>query len=126
MKGVEGIAGVRFGRLAPTLSVTSIAAAVDFYVRLLGFEKKFENGNPVGFMILRKDEAELHITLDKGHKAKAHNVAHLMVDNAAVLYDHCTTNDVRIIKGMRDAEYGLRGFVFADPDGNRIDVGQIL
>ncbi|MGD0607317.1 MAG: hypothetical protein ABSA53_27510 [Streptosporangiaceae bacterium] len=27
---------------------------------------------------------------------------------------------------LRDADYGLRGFVFADPDGNRIDVGQRL
>jgi len=25
-----------------------------------------------------------------------------------------------------DADYGLRGFVIADPDGNRIDVGQQL
>ena len=35
-------------------------------------------------------------------------------------------NGVRIIKGLRDADHGLRGFVFADPDGNRIDVGQQL
>lgn len=32
----------------------------------------------------------------------------------------------RFIKGLRDADYGLRQFVFADPDGNRIDVGQEL
>ena len=31
-----------------------------------------------------------------------------------------------IVKGLRDAGYGLRGFVMADPDGNRIDVGQRL
>jgi hypothetical protein len=36
------------------------------------------------------------------------------------------SNQVRIVKGLRDADYGLRGFVFADPDGNRIDVGQKL
>ena len=29
-----------------------------------------------------------------------------------------------IVKGLRDAPYGLR--VFADPDGNRIDVGERL
>jgi catechol 2,3-dioxygenase-like lactoylglutathione lyase family enzyme len=33
---------------------------------------------------------------------------------------------VRIVKGVRDADYGMRTFVFADPDGNRIDVGEDL
>jgi hypothetical protein len=43
-----------------------------------------------------------------------------------LLYDHLVANGARIIKGLRDADYGLRNFVFADPDGNRIDVGQEL
>jgi hypothetical protein len=30
------------------------------------------------------------------------------------------------VKAMRNADYGLRTFAFADPDGNRIDVGQRL
>ena len=45
---------------------------------------------------------------------------------AAVLYEHLVSNGVRIVKGLRDADYGLRGLVLADPDGNRIDVGQQL
>jgi catechol 2,3-dioxygenase-like lactoylglutathione lyase family enzyme len=120
------LADVRFGRLAPTLSVANVEAALKFYVGVLGFEKKFENGTPVGFAILRKDDAELHITLNKTHKPTVQNVAHLMVDDATALYEHCVESGVRIVKGLRDAEYGLRGFVFSDPDGNRIDVGQRL
>jgi predicted enzyme related to lactoylglutathione lyase len=41
-----------------------------------------------------------------------------------VLHDHLVARGARIVKAMRDADYGLRTFVFADPDGNRIDVGQ--
>jgi catechol 2,3-dioxygenase-like lactoylglutathione lyase family enzyme len=48
------------------------------------------------------------------------------VDDAVALHEHLVANGVRIVKGLRDADYGLRGFVFADPDGNRIDVGQRL
>jgi catechol 2,3-dioxygenase-like lactoylglutathione lyase family enzyme len=48
----------------------------------------------------------------------------MLVSDASALYAVCERNGVRIIKGLRDADYGLRGFVFADPDGNRIDVGQ--
>ncbi len=86
----------------------------------------FENGNPVGFVILKRDAAELHLTVARNHRAGTHNVAHLMVADATALHDHLVANGTRIVKGLRDADYGLRGFVFADPDGNRIDVGERL
>ena len=54
------------------------------------------------------------------------NVAHLMVSDATRLHDHLVADGVRIVKGIRDADYGLRGFVFEDVDGNRIDVGEEL
>ena len=54
------------------------------------------------------------------------NVAHLMVDDARALHDHCVAHGVTIVKPLRDADYGMRTFVLADPDGNRIDVGQDL
>jgi catechol 2,3-dioxygenase-like lactoylglutathione lyase family enzyme len=117
---------VRFGRLAPTLPVTDIPRAVEFYSTVLGFRKVFENGSPVGFVILKKDAAELHLTLHKAHKVGVQNLAHLLVEDATALHDHLERHHVRIIKSLRDADFGLRCFVFADPDGNRIDVGQTL
>jgi catechol 2,3-dioxygenase-like lactoylglutathione lyase family enzyme len=117
---------VRFGRMAPCISVADIARAVAFYTTVFGFEKVFENGEPVGFVILEKEAAELHLSLDKKHKPTIQNLAHLMVDDASALYAHCEAHKVKIIKTMRDADFGLRCFVFADPDGNRIDVGQDL
>lgn len=116
----------RFGRAAPTISVTDIASALAFYVDVLGFAKTFENGDPVGFVILTRDAAELHLTRNPGHRASVQNVAHLLVSDARALYDHLIARDTRIIKRLRDAPYGLRQFVFADPDGNRIDVGETL
>ena len=118
------VTAIQFGRMAPTVTVSDIPAAIRFYTAILGFEKTFENGNPVGFVILEKDHAELHLSLNPHHKGTAQNVAHLLVSDASALYAVCERNGVRIIKGLRDADYGLRGFVFADPDGNRIDVGQ--
>ena len=117
---------VRFGRLAPTIPVSDIPRAVEFYTSVLGFRKTFENGTPVGFVILKKDAAELHLTLDSNHKPAARNLAHLMVEDATALHGQLEHRKVRIIKALRDADFGLRCFVFADPDGNRIDVGQAL
>jgi catechol 2,3-dioxygenase-like lactoylglutathione lyase family enzyme len=116
--------GVRFGRIAAMLPVKDMDRAHDFYTNVLGFKKTFENGNPVGFMILKRDAGELHLTLQKNHKAADFNVAHLMVDNVDSLHAVCKQHGLRIIKSLQDKDYGLRAFVFEDPDGNRIDVGQ--
>jgi catechol 2,3-dioxygenase-like lactoylglutathione lyase family enzyme len=116
--------GIRFGRIAAMLPVKDIERARDFYTKILGFTKVFENGSPVGFMILKRDQAELHLTLQPNHKAAPFNVAHMMVDDVDALHAICQRQGLRIIKGIQDKDYGLRAFVFEDPDGNRIDVGQ--
>ena len=121
-----GVQAVRFGRVAPTIPVTDISKALSFYTEQLGFKKVFENGEPVGFVILEKDDAEIHLTLKLDHKASDRNLLHLMVSDAQALYDLLDEAGVRIVKGVRDAEYGLRDFVIADTDGNRLDIGQVL
>lgn len=116
----------RLGRAAPTIPVSDIDVALSFYVGVLGMSETFRNGDPVGFVIVEKDAAEIHLTLQAGHRASAANVAHLMVDDAQSLYAHLHEHGVRVVKGIRDADHGMRTFVVADPDGNRIDVGEDL
>lgn len=120
----SSISTVTFGRLAASAFTRDIQKAHAFYRDVLGFTKTFENGNPAGFMILQKDDAELHLSLVRDHKPSTANVAALLVDNVDALHDVLVAAGVRIIKSLADKDYGLRAFVFADPDGNRIDVGQ--
>jgi catechol 2,3-dioxygenase-like lactoylglutathione lyase family enzyme len=118
------VAQIKFGQAYPIVSVADITIALEFYADILGFKKVFENGDPVGFMILKKDDARIDLSLNRKHKATTQNVAFLKVADASGLYDICVSRGVRIIKGIRNADHGLRTFVMADPDGNRIDVGQ--
>lgn len=115
-----------FGRAAPTIAVSDLDAALAFYRDLLGLRVTFSNGQPVGFVILERDRAEIHLTLVPGHRGTSANVLHLMVSDATALHEVVAAAGVRIIKGLRDHDYGLRAFVMADPDGNRIDVGQVI
>lgn len=117
---------LHLGRIAATIAVSDIAAAYHLYKTVFGFECVFSNGEPTGFMILKKDDAELHLTRQKDHKPAAFNVAHMMVSDAKAVYELCQANGLRIIKRIQDKDYGLRAFVFADHDGNRIDVGEAL
>ena len=118
--------GIRFGRIAAMLPVADMVRAHEFYANALGFAKTFQNGTPVGFMILKRDDAELHLTLQPGHKAALFNVAHMMVEDIDAVHAIIRARGLRIVKGLRDKDYGLRAFVFEDPDGNRIDVGEPL
>lgn len=118
--------GIRFGRIAAMLPVRDMDRAHSFYTTVMGFRKTFQNGDPVGFMILKRDAAELHLTLQPNHKAAPFNVAHLMVGDVDALHRICRDYGLRIIKALQDKDYGLRAFVFEDPDGNRIDAGQPL
>jgi len=117
---------VGFGRIAAMLPVKDMQKAESFWCGVLGFRKVFQNGDPVGFMILSQDDSELHLTLQPGYKAAPFNIAHMMVGDVDRFHAICQQAGLRIVKGLQDKDYGLRAFVFEDPDGNRIDVGQRL
>ena len=119
-------AAITFGRAAPGICVRNIQVAHDFYSRVLGFRKIFENGEPVGFMVMKKDGTEIHLSQKPDHRPSTVNAMHIFVSDAAALYSICETQGVRIIKSLADKDYGQRAFVFADPDGNRIDIGERL
>ncbi len=122
--GNSSVTDIRYGRVAPGICVRDIQAAHAFYSDLLGFRKVFENGTPVGFMVLKKDDAEIHLSQKRDHQPSTVNVAHMYVDDVASLYAICEAAGVRIIKTLAHKDYDQRAFVFADPDGNRIDVGE--
>jgi predicted enzyme related to lactoylglutathione lyase len=117
---------LRFGRIAATFAVADMARACDFYVGAMGFSKTFENGEPVGFVILKRDAAELHLTLQRNHRPAPFTVAHMLVEDIDALHAIIRARGLRIVKGLRDKDCGLRAFIFEDPDGNRIDVGEPL
>ncbi|HEX6837707.1 MAG TPA: glyoxalase superfamily protein [Polyangia bacterium] len=120
-----GTAGVRLGRVAPMLFVRDIARAMRFYGDVFGLAKTFENGDPVAFVILKRDDAEVHLTRVPDHVGCAENVMHMIVHGVDELYRRCQAADgARIVKPLRDAPWGLRTFVVADPDGNCIDIGE--
>lgn len=116
--------GIGFGRIAAGIGVADMARAVAFYRDVLGFRPVFQNGDPVIFSIMERDAAELHLLLAPGWRGPAFNVAHMYVDDVDALYRNCLAHGVTVVKAIADKDYGMRAFVIADPDGNRIDIGQ--
>jgi predicted enzyme related to lactoylglutathione lyase len=120
---------IRLGRVAPTVGVRDMTRALAFYESVFGFQRTFENGEPVSFVVLKRDGAEVHLQAVAGDSAlREHNVMHLLVEGGVdELYVRCAAAaGGKIVSKLRDAPWGMRTFVVADPDGNRIDVGQPL
>ncbi len=120
----KAVSDITFGRTAPGICVRNIQAAHDFYADILGFQKVFENGDPVGFMVMKKDQAEIHLNLKTDHQPSSINVLHMFASDVGTLHAICVTRGVTIIKGLDEKDYGQKAFVLADPDGNRIDIGE--
>lgn len=95
----------RFWRAAPGICVRDIDVAYSFYSSVLGFATIFENGNPTGLMVLKRDQAEIHLSLKRDHQATTANVAHIFVNDAAALYLRCQSAGVRIVKRLVDKDY---------------------
>jgi len=75
-------------------------------------------------VILKRDGAELHPTLQRNLKAADFNVAHMMVETIDHLHDLLQARGLKVVRRLQDKNYGMRAFVLEDPDGDRIDVGQ--
>ena len=60
------------------MPVRDLSRALAFYVGVLGMQVSFQNGDPVGFVILERDAADLHLTLVPAHRPGTHNVARLL------------------------------------------------
>ena len=116
----------RLGRAAPTVPVSDMVAAQRFYTRAFGLEVTFENGDPTSYAVLKKDAAEIHLSVCSDPAPRAQNVMHLIVSDADAAHAACVDAGGTITEALRDAPWGMRTFVVADPDGHRIDVGQPL
>ena len=69
----------RFGRVMPTIPVTHIDHALQFYRGVLGFAVAFTNGDPVSFAVIKQGDSELHLVVQPDKAGSTH--AHLMVDD---------------------------------------------
>ena len=110
-------------KVAPEFFVRDVAAAVQFYV------------DKLGFVVLRQEPDFAVVALGDAHVLLAHESiapdraelagttrgaglnVRIMVDDVDEIYERAKANGVRIVHDIRDRPYGLRDFIFADPDG---------
>jgi hypothetical protein len=116
------MAEVIFERVAPVLTVHDLGAALARY-RLLGFAARL--GEPAQYGFAGRGAVQLH--LQPGDPGETGGVVYLYVSDADAVHAEWTSAGVRgRFIGPHDTPYGLREFVYTDPDGIVHRVGSPL
>jgi catechol 2,3-dioxygenase-like lactoylglutathione lyase family enzyme len=110
-------------QLVYELEVEEVARATRFYEDI-GFvikrvEPRFAELSWEGHLLFLAADAPLHGRAGRGH-------LRIMVPDVDARYARVQELGARIVVPIRDTSYGLRDFIFADPDGNLLRFGSYL
>jgi catechol 2,3-dioxygenase-like lactoylglutathione lyase family enzyme len=109
----------------PQLYVRDIAAATEFYSRILGFSIAFTYGDPPFYAQVFRDGARLNLrhvdepVIDPVRRDSEQLIAaSLTLDDAKPLFLEYQDAGVDFAQSLRTEPWGARTFVVRDPDGN--------
>jgi catechol 2,3-dioxygenase-like lactoylglutathione lyase family enzyme len=119
----------------PVLMVKELSAMTSFYVQSLNMEITFESDWYVSLKTQGKGETfQLallqfdHETIPKGYRKPSQGVLlNWEVDNADLLYERLIFRSKGVVHlDIRDEPWGQRHFITSDPEGNLLDIIQII
>jgi catechol 2,3-dioxygenase-like lactoylglutathione lyase family enzyme len=108
----------------PSLPVSDVLAAADFYSTKLGFTVSFTWGEPVRMAGVNLGDTQMFLELTDA--AAAEVSVYFVVGNADELYEFHRANGVEIVIAPDDREYSMRDYAVRDLDGHRLSFGHPL
>ena len=109
---------IKFGRSTPILRVTDMGRSVEYFIRVLGFEREW--GDQV-FASLRRGEAVL--MLAAGDQGRGGAWLYVGVEDVDTLCEEIQPRGAVIRLGPANYPWGARELHVEDPDGNVIRFG---
>lgn len=114
---------MKMTRLIPMLPVEDIAASIAFYQKL-GFVVE-QRRDDWGWAMLRFDDCRIMVdrSINRRPAEASQSVLYLYPENVVVLHQKARSCGLRVPE-LDFTMYGLIEFRLADPDGNRLWIGQ--
>ena len=118
---------------APVLGVRSVAEAVGYFERVLGFECPGglfgAEGEPPVYAVMRRGGCEVHLqirrrTVFAEERGSFEGDAYLFVEDLDALYAELEGRGASVLRPPMDEPYGLRDFTIETPDGHRLSFAQ--
>jgi catechol 2,3-dioxygenase-like lactoylglutathione lyase family enzyme len=106
-----------------TFTVSDLERAVDFYAGVLGLSKKYQYSSYAGF-----DCGGVEVGLVRGappSEQEGMPCVDFLVEDVDQVYRNLSRRGVRFQKEPHDTPWGGRIALFADPDGNPLQLAQI-
>jgi catechol 2,3-dioxygenase-like lactoylglutathione lyase family enzyme len=108
------------GRVVPIITVADLDASRDAYVRILGLREVMNHG---WIVTLADDEHRNQVSLiTKDATAAVNPTVSIEVDDVDASYRATVDAGLEIVHPLRDEDWGVRRFFFADPSGNVVNV----
>jgi len=111
----------RFEHVVPILAVKKLAASIAYYVDKLGFEKKWEWGDPPDFASVGREEVELFLSLNS--QGGPGMWMSIFVQDIDALYEAYKKTGAIIRKPPADYPWGVREMTVEDLDGHCLRMG---
>lgn len=108
----------------PSLYVSDVTAAVDFYTRKLGFRLAFTSGEPPTFAGVNLGQVQMF--LEHGTPGPQGCSVYFIVDDADALFEFQRASGVEIVAPPENRPYGLRDYAIRDLHGYRLSFGHRL
>ena len=105
----------------PTLSVSDVLAAADFYTKKLGFSLGFLWGDPPTFAGVNLGNVQ--IFLEQGTPNPKGCGVYFHISDADELYEYHRANGVEVVEPPGDRNYGLHDYAVRDLHGYRLAFG---
>lgn len=108
----------------PTLQVSHLQEAIDFYTNKLGFTFGFIWGEPAGFAGVYLGDKEIFFSLVQDNASGS--TVSFMVEDADALYAYHLSNGLEITEPIEDRVYGIRDYSLRDPFNNSLIFGHYI
>jgi uncharacterized glyoxalase superfamily protein PhnB len=110
----------------PVLSVDDLVGALDWYRRVLGFEKNWIWGDPPVLASVCRDRVELNLA-QRGQLGPAGaSQIYLQLIGIDAIWELVRSAGAKVKAEIDDRVYGMRDFSIYDESGNVLDLGEPL
>ena len=108
----------RFEHAVPIFDVVDLAASIAYYVDKLGFEKKWDYGDPPTFGCVGRDEVEIFLS-QEGQEVARSSLS-IFVQDVDALYEDYKRRGAVIRRPPTNYPWGVRRMDVQDLDGHNI------
>ncbi len=114
----------------PSLTYRDARGALDFLAKAFGFEERaayarqddpsiiehaemrWPRGGGIMFGTAGKDDSAY------GRRLPGNDAVYVVCDDPDALFERATAAGAQVVRGLKDEDYGSRGFTVRDPEGN--------